>query len=119
MPKEEREFWPVDLMPWTRVEQVKKGKAVDGIYEKILSHDPETGDHTRLLWFLPGVDTTPMGSPSHDYWEEVYVIEGSVVDLRLNEIFTKGMYACRPPHMEHGPWRTDTGYIALEIRYYK
>ncbi len=29
----------------------------------------------------------------------------------------KGMYACRPPGMKHGPYRTETGCVTLEVRY--
>jgi hypothetical protein len=27
------------------------------------------------------------------------------------------MYACRPPGMKHGPYRTDEGCVTLEVRY--
>jgi hypothetical protein len=27
------------------------------------------------------------------------------------------MYACRPPGMEHGPWRSESGVVMLEVRY--
>ena len=44
---------------------------IAGLTEKILSHDPETGDYTRMLQFAPGTDTSPMGVQQHDFWEEV------------------------------------------------
>lgn len=53
----------------------------------------------------------------HDYGEEVYLLEGELTDLRLGETFTAGMYACRPPGMPHGPWRTAHGVLMLEVRY--
>ncbi|MDQ7864644.1 hypothetical protein RCO48_36750 [Peribacillus frigoritolerans] len=49
------------------------------------------------------------GVQVHDFWEELYIIEGSLIDLRLNEEFTAGMVACRPPGMEHGPWKSPDG----------
>ncbi|WP_206666453.1 hypothetical protein, partial [Peribacillus simplex] len=54
----------------------------------------------------------------HDFWEELYIIEGSLIDLRLNEEFTTGMVACRPPGMEHGPWKSTNGCRIFEVRYY-
>jgi len=27
------------------------------------------------------------------------------------------MYACRPPGMKHGPYRTEEGCMTLEVRY--
>ena len=47
----------------------------------------------------------------------VYILEGSFTDLTLGQTFTKGMYACRPPGMPHGPWRTDDGVLTFEVRY--
>ena len=91
---------------------------VAGLTEKILSHDPETGDYTRMLQFAPGTDTSPMGVQCHDFWEEVWIIEGSIHDLSLDRTFVAGMYACRPPGMPHGPWRSPNGCRTLEIRYY-
>ena len=54
---------------------------------------------------------------THDVWEEVFIVEGSIHDLRLGQTFTKGMYACRPPGMEHGPWTSPDGAITFETRY--
>jgi hypothetical protein len=67
------------------------------------------GVASRILRFAPGTDTTPNGIQIHDFWEEVYILEGSLTDLELGETFTAGMYACRPPGMKHGPWTSDTG----------
>jgi len=39
--------------------------------------------------------------------EEVYILEGSQWDG--DQFFKKGMYACRPPGMKHGPYRTILG----------
>jgi ChrR Cupin-like domain len=92
---------------------------VVGLTEKILSHDPETGDYTRMLQFAPGADTSPMGVQCHDFWEEVWILEGSIHDLSLDQTFVAGMYACRPPGMPHGPWRSPNGCRTLEFRYYR
>jgi hypothetical protein len=89
---------------------------VEGICAQVLAEDAETGDYTRLLRFDPGVDTSRQGTRVHDYWEEVFILEGELTDLRLGSSFTAGMYACRPPGMPHGPWRTETGALMLEFR---
>lgn len=111
MPKPEYEFHtPVgDWHP--------AGFKSKGIWEQILAKDPETGDYTRRVRFDPGVDTEADGVLTHEFWEEIYIVEGDLVDLRLDEKFTAGMYACRPPGMPHGPWRSESGVLMFEIRY--
>ncbi len=88
-----------------------------GIKEKILSEDPETGDCTRLLKFPPGIQTKE--TLVHDFWEEVLILEGELYDLVNNETYGRGFYACRPPGMKHGPYRTANGCMTFEVRYYK
>ncbi len=90
---------------------------VEGVNEQILSYDPDTRDYTRLLRFDPGGDASSSGKLVHDFWEEVYIISGDLTDLTLQETFTEGMYACRPPGMWHGPFLSKSGCLLLEIRY--
>jgi len=111
MPKPEREF----ELPAGAWEQV--AGPVRGIWTRTLADDPQTGAYTGLLRYEPGVDTSPIGTRIHEYWEEVYILEGDLKDLRLGKTFTAGMYACRPPGMAHGPWQTTEGALMLEIRY--
>jgi hypothetical protein len=85
--------------------------------EKVLSQDPETGDVTRLLRFEAGVETS--GTITHDFWEEVWIVEGTLVDVGKNQTFSAGMYACRPPGMVHGPYRVPERCVTFEIRYGK
>jgi hypothetical protein len=113
MPKPEREFFAVTEVAWTPC-----AGTVAGLEERILARDPETGAATRMLRFAPGTDTTPNGVQIHDFWEEVYILEGSLHDLTLNRTFTQGQYACRPPGMAHGPWRAPDGCLTFECRYY-
>ena len=112
MPKPELEFFAPDSIPWQPV------PGVAGTEQKILSEDKTTGNHTRLLRFLPGADTRAQGVLRHDHWEEVWIIDGSFEDLTLRKTFSAGMYACRPPGMPHGPWRSANGVMTFEIRYY-
>jgi hypothetical protein len=113
MPKPEREFFPVDEVQWT---PAMPGK-VSGLFERILATDSETGVATRMLRFDPGTDTSAAGPQVHSFWEEVYILEGSLYDLNLNQIFPAGTYACRPPGMPHGPWIAAAGCVTFEVRY--
>ncbi|MGA7327615.1 MAG: cupin domain-containing protein [Rhodomicrobium sp.] len=108
MPKPELEFFPVDDLPWTAVPG-----APPGHYQKILTDDPDKMFVTRMLKVDPGCASTE--TFVHDFWEEVYILEGSQWDG--DKFFEKGMYACRPPGMKHGPYRTEGGVVTLEVRY--
>jgi hypothetical protein len=93
------------------------GDTTGQLSELVLSRDPANGAFTRLLRFAPGADTSPNGTLTHDIWEEVWIVEGTLHDLRLGRTFTAGMYACRPPGMPHGPWRSENGCLTFEVRY--
>jgi ChrR Cupin-like domain len=105
------EFAPIAGRPWTPV------PGQPGASERVLARDEATGMLTRMLRWDPGVDTSPAGPAVHDYVEEVYVVAGELHDLTLDQTFRAGDYACRPPGMVHGPWRTDKGCEMLEVRY--
>lgn len=117
MPKPELEFFTPDRIPWEPVAAASPtgGAGGPGVRQKILSRDPERGDVTRLLRFDAGVETTE--TIAHDFWEEVWILEGALIDLGKRQTFTAGMYACRPPGMIHGPYRVPQGCLTLEIRY--
>jgi hypothetical protein len=97
-----------------------------GIEQKILAGALDeadgSGTRTRLLRFAPGVYTT---APFvHDYWEEVYLLQGDLTvgnDAagRGGESFAPGTYACRPPGAAHGPFKSESGCLLLEIHYYE
>jgi ChrR Cupin-like domain len=110
--KPELEFFDTDSVAWTAVEP-----GVLGLTERILATDRSTGTATRMLRFDAGTDTSPLGVVTHDFWEEVYILSGDLHDLTLDEVFTQGMYACRPPGMRHGPWRSTEGCVTFEVRY--
>ncbi len=112
MAKPELELFDVDLkIPWRQV-----ADAQEGIMEKILSVDPDTGSYTRILKFPP-IETNVL--LTHDFWEEVLILKGTLHDIRKNETYLEGYYACRPPGMEHGPYSIPNGCMTMEIRYYK
>lgn len=110
--KGEQEFHLVADVPWQRC----AGDA-RGLYEQVLARDGDSHIATRILKFEPGADSSANGVQVHDFWEEIYVVEGGIVDLTLNERFEAGSYACRPPGMRHGPWRSDEGALLFEVRY--
>lgn len=110
MPKPEIGFSLLKDVKWNPVKDYPSG-----IEEKILSRDPGTENYTRLLRFEPGVETTE--TLSHDFWEEVYILQGGLIDLNKKEVYVEGTYACRPPGMEHGPYKAPIGCVTLEIRY--
>ncbi|WHY67705.1 cupin domain-containing protein [Neobacillus sp. SuZ13] len=91
---------------------------VKGLSQRIIAQIPGSIVATRILQFEPGTNTSPMGVQLHDFWEELYIIEGSIIDLELNEEFKAGAVACRPPGMKHGPWKTSEGCKIFEVRYY-
>jgi hypothetical protein len=113
MAKPEREFFPVEDVEWTPAQ----GGLVAGLYERILATDNDSGVATRMLRFDPGTNTSAAGPQTHDFWEEVYIVQGSLRDLTLGETFRQGTYACRPPGMPHGPWLAPDGCLTFEVRY--
>jgi hypothetical protein len=117
--KKHKEFHAVDLgAGW----QVPPGYP-PGIQQKILAgHLDEAnrkGRRTRLLRFQPGVFTTKPFI--HEYWEEVYLLSGDLIVGNMvdnEEKFVPNTYACRPPGVYHGPFKSVTGCLLLEIHYF-
>jgi hypothetical protein len=107
--KEELEFHDPSDRPWEEVD------GVTGLFERIIAGDRNSPNHSRMLRFEAGCITPE--TLTHEFWEEVWILEGSIHDLRLEETFSAGMYACRPPGMPHGPWRTVEGCTTFEVRY--
>jgi hypothetical protein len=96
-----------------------------GIKEKTLASDLDDdrkqGSRTRFLRFDPGVYTTvPF---VHDHWEEVYLVSGDLIvgndeNGQGGETFNAPTYACRPPGVYHGPFKSERGCLLYEIHYY-
>lgn len=95
------------------------------VYEKILASDIDeenkTGSRTRLLRFEPGQFT--IEPFVHDHWEEVYVVSGDLTvgndeNGEGGESFSAPTYACRPPGVWHGPFKSEHGCLLLEFHYY-
>lgn len=114
MLKEHLEFFPIDL---TTGWETPPGYP-PGIQEKILSGRLDTeqrrGSRTRLLRFAPGAFTTEPFV--HEYWEEVFQLSGTLTVG--GQTFGPMTYACRPPRVYHGPFRSREGCLLLEFHYY-
>lgn len=109
--KRQLEFFAADAMAWREAQQ-------PGTEEKVLSRDADDpAVLTRLVRWVPGLDTSGVGVITHDYVEEVYLLEGELTDLTLGRTFRAGHYASRRPGMPHGPYHTPAGCTMLEIRY--
>ena len=98
----------------------------EGIKQKILASDlneeTKTGSRSRLLRFDPGVYTKEPFV--HDHWEEVFLVSGDLIvgnDEQGNggKTFNKATYACRPPGVYHGPFKSENGCTLFELHYYK
>lgn len=111
MAKPAIEFFDAETVPWSPV------AGQSGVSERILAHDPCTGLLTRIVTWAPGIDTSPAGAVEHDYFEEVFILSGSIHDVSLDQTFAAGSYACRPPGTVHGPWTTSEGCVMFETRY--
>jgi len=116
--KAHQEFQTLDMNEgWVVPEGYPKG-----IEEKILSgrldEAAACGSRTRLLRFHPGAfSTEPF---IHAYWEEVLLISGDLIVGTGDdaESFMPHTYACRPPGVYHGPFRSDGGCLLVEIHYF-
>jgi anti-sigma factor ChrR (cupin superfamily) len=107
--KKEIENLDTELIKWEKMEGLEK------VYVKILNEDKETGAVTRLLKFEPGA-TFP--KTKHEICEEIFVLDGVLIDKSRNIVHVRGSYISRNPWMEHGPFESPFGCILLEFRYY-
>ena len=97
----------------------------EGIKQKILASDidegAKTGSRSRLLRFDPGAFSTEQFV--HDHWEEVYLVSGDITvgndaNGEGGERFNPPTYACRPPGVHHGPFKSEGGCVLFELHYY-
>ena len=119
--KQHKEFHTLDMSTgWETPAGYPKGIA-QKILSGALDESARRGTRTRLLRFAPGAFTT---APFvHDYWEEVYLISGDLIvgnDARGEggTSFAPNTYACRPPGAQHGPFKSLSGCLLLEVHYF-
>jgi len=97
----------------------------EGMKQKVLTsdldEDGKTGSRTRFLRIEPGsYSTEPF---VHDHWEEVHLFEGDLIvgndkNGEGGEQFFAPTYACRPPGVFHGPFKSEKGCVIYETHYY-
>lgn len=114
MLKQHLEFFTLDMSTgW----EVPAGYPA-GIQQKILAgaldEARRKGTRSRLLRFAPGAFTTEPFE--HEYWEEVFLVSGTL--SVGGKTFKPWTYACRPPHVPHGPFRSDDGCILFEVHFF-
>lgn len=104
-----------------QVENKSLWSPIEGLEEVVeeltLAIDHETGDYTRLTRFKPGADTSAFGAKSHDYPEEIMIMEGRIYDAAFDRWLETGDYASRPPGETHGPFKSEEGCVVLEMSY--
>lgn len=104
-----------DSIPWTPIGENASSAKGEGITEKILSIDPDNPDNcTRLVLLKKGVKT---GVVTHPFWEEVWVLQGTLIDEGNGVTGGVGAYCCRHPGMPHGPFVIPEDTITFEIHY--
>jgi hypothetical protein len=109
--KQELEFFAAGDQAWQQ-------GSLAGTEEKVLSRDPDDPEIlSRLVRWQPRLDTSAAGVITHEWVEEVYILEGELLDISLGHSFGAGHFASRRPGMRHGPYRTPAGCTMLEIRY--
>ncbi len=120
-PKQHDEFRAIDM---TTGWETPAGYP-EGIQQKILAGSLDeaagTGNRTRFLRFAPGVYTTKPFA--HDYWEEVLLLSGDLTvgndeHGKGGEAFAPLTFACRPPGVYHGLFKSVGGCLLFEIHYY-
>jgi len=115
------EFAGVDLASGFTVPPVYPSGFKEKILAGSLDEQHRKGSRTRLLRIEPGAySTAPF---IHEYWEEVYLLSGDLIvgnddKGRGGEKFTGPTYACRPPGVYHGPFKSEGGCLMLEIHYF-
>ncbi|KAF9074368.1 hypothetical protein BDP27DRAFT_1316957 [Rhodocollybia butyracea] len=75
-----------------------------GIWEHQLNFS-NPGESSVVQWFEPNAKSPSNDVITHDYIEEVILIEGSLRDLTLEQEWGPGAYAYRLPGMPHGPYQ--------------
>jgi len=109
-------YWnPLDAVNADKWENVPGS---DGnLQQHTVARDSESGDYTRLTKFKDGYSTKAFGAKSHDYPEEIFVVQGRLYDEAFQMWLETGCYASRPPHEVHGPFLADREVVILEMSY--
>ncbi len=120
-PKMHQEFETLDMDEGWEVPPGYPPSIAEKVLSGSLDEQNKHGNRTRLLRFLPGAFTTEPFV--HDYWEEVFLVSGDLVvgsdaEGQGGKPFLPFTYACRPPGVDHGPFRSEQGCVLFEVHYY-
>lgn len=85
----------------------------EGVFQRVIARAEDGIGIVHIVEYVPGTDLTPYGVQSHKFWEYVFILEGSMIDLTLGREFKKGSVAVRMPGMKHGPWKIPEGGCKL------
>lgn len=118
---EHKEFHPVDLSAGWATPPGYPAGITQKILAGSLDERARIGHRTRLLRFAPGTHTTQPFV--HGYYEEVYLLSGDLIvgndaDGQGGTPFAPHTYACRPPGVHHGPFKSEQGCLLLEMHYF-
>lgn len=116
MPKTTISYW--NPLSSENKHQWQTIEGLEGMAEELtLSIDNNTGEYTRLTRFLPGADTSSFGGKRHTYPEEIFIVSGSLYDQAFDMWLETGYYASRPAGELHGPFKTVSGCVVLEVSF--
>ena len=108
-------MFPVDLKDgWEPVPDTS------GIAFKPLSGDFDeaagAGFRSRYIRFAPGGET--FAPYTHTYWEESFLVEGSLTTKADGQTRHAPAYVIRPPGTPHGPLVSHEGCLLIEVQYF-
>ena len=92
-----------DLITYVDSNSLEWEEIRPGARQKVLFHNPETGQKTLLGQFDPGYQSQP--APPHEWGEYVYILEGTFVDH--NQASPAGTYIHNRPGSVHQPSSPD------------
>jgi mannose-6-phosphate isomerase-like protein (cupin superfamily) len=103
---------------WSRPDGAPEGISVK-VLAGALDQAAKTGRCTTLTRWRAGTEVSE--AITHDYIEEVYVIDGALLwlDRAGATRVEANSYVCRPTGVPHGPFRADEDCLAIEFCYYE
>lgn len=88
----------------------------EGVQEALLNTHKD-GSYTHVLKVEAG--TIFPERVSHEFFEEVYYIQGEMVNTKTHKKIRGGAYVLHRPGEYHGPFKCLKTCLILEFRYYK
>lgn len=88
-----------------------------GTFHRVLCRSDDGIGIVHVVEWEPNICTTPFDVQCHEFWEYVFILEGAMTDVTLDQEFKKGSVAVRKPGMKHGPWKiSEEGCRIFEIK---